>query len=127
MKKTAEVRHLKSLLAEIKILSYVGKHQNLVCMVGACTKNMRKREIYLIMDLCENGSLLRFLKQSRGICVDLFKTNRIESENNKGLRLINLRNDSINVLPCINTFYLLQWSYDIASALEYLGTKKVCT
>lgn len=33
---------LKSLLSEIKILIYVGKHANVISIIGACTKDIGK-------------------------------------------------------------------------------------
>jgi len=41
-KKTADIGYLKSLLSEIKIMSQVGKHPNLVNLVGASTRNLKK-------------------------------------------------------------------------------------
>ncbi|XP_021950355.2 mast/stem cell growth factor receptor kita-like isoform X1 [Folsomia candida] len=128
MKKTAEVRYIKALLSEIKIFQFVGEHPNLVNMIGACTRNLRtKREIYLLTEFCDNGSLLKFLKQSQGMCLDLFNTNKAVIECKKGVKFMdaNVQNDNVNVLPCINTLYLVNWAYDIACAMEYLSSKKI--
>jgi hypothetical protein len=37
-----EVTYFKTLLSEVKIMAYIGKHPNIVTLVGACTQNIRK-------------------------------------------------------------------------------------
>lgn len=46
LKTKNDVSALKSLLSELKIMATVGKHVNVVNLVGACTKRMA-RGIYL--------------------------------------------------------------------------------
>lgn len=61
------------------------------------------------------------------MCLDLFNTNKAVIECKKGVKFMdaNVQNDNVNVLPCINTLYLVNWAYDIACAMEYLSSKKV--
>jgi hypothetical protein len=33
---------VKNLLSEIKIMSYIGEHENIVCLLGACTEKLEK-------------------------------------------------------------------------------------
>lgn len=42
LKTKADVGSLKALLTELKILASVGKHTNIVNLVGACTRKMGK-------------------------------------------------------------------------------------
>lgn len=44
IKKTADVKYFKAILMEIKILCFVGEHRNLVNIIGASTRNIRKRK-----------------------------------------------------------------------------------
>jgi hypothetical protein len=41
-KENAEKVHLKALLSEIKIMAYIGVHDNVVNLIGANTSNLRK-------------------------------------------------------------------------------------
>jgi hypothetical protein len=45
VKKTADIGYLKALLSELKIMCYVGKHDNIVNLIGGCTQNIHKRKI----------------------------------------------------------------------------------
>lgn len=40
--KSASVTTLKGLLSEIKVMSHLGKHENIVSLVGAYTKELQK-------------------------------------------------------------------------------------
>jgi len=42
LKTKTNVAALKGILSELKIMACVGKHSNIVNLVGACTKRMRK-------------------------------------------------------------------------------------
>lgn len=42
LKANAQYIYLKALLAEIKIMIYVGKHENIVEFLGACTQRKCK-------------------------------------------------------------------------------------
>lgn len=76
----------KALLSELKIMTYIGKHENIVNLVGACTTNIQKselfllkstilynfskiefisEEVYIALEFCENGSLLSFMRTHR--------------------------------------------------------------
>lgn len=51
----------KSLLGEIKILIYLGKHPNLVSLKGAYTAEIQRGIVYVATELCELGSLRGYL------------------------------------------------------------------
>lgn len=42
---TSGKEFFKALLSELKIMTYIGKHDNIVNLIGACTQNIRKRNI----------------------------------------------------------------------------------
>ena len=46
------------------MIIHVGQHENIVNILGACT---RYPKLYLIMEYCIHGSLLEFLHNKRGI------------------------------------------------------------
>lgn len=44
VKKTADNMYIKALASELKIMVHLGKHINIVNLLGACTKNVGKRK-----------------------------------------------------------------------------------
>lgn len=42
VKRNVGVLYFKALLSELKIMSFIGKHSNIVSLIGACTHNIRK-------------------------------------------------------------------------------------
>lgn len=47
VKKTADNLYIKALASELKIMVHLGKHVNIVNLLGACTKNVAKRKFRL--------------------------------------------------------------------------------
>lgn len=47
VKKSADNMYIKALASELKIMVHLGKHINIVNLLGACTKNVGKREYTL--------------------------------------------------------------------------------
>lgn len=43
VKPNADESHFKALMSELKIMVHLGKHINVVNLVGACTKNLAKK------------------------------------------------------------------------------------
>jgi len=43
-KKNIDVDQFKAMLSEIKVMTYLGPHENVVSFVGACTDNIRQGE-----------------------------------------------------------------------------------
>ncbi|CAL8147213.1 unnamed protein product [Orchesella dallaii] len=56
---------LKSLLSEIKIMSYVGVNEYVVQFLGAYTKEIQRGIVYIVTELCENGCLLSHLGEMK--------------------------------------------------------------
>lgn len=42
LRANSEIQYLRSMLKEVKVMMYVGKHANVVQMMGCCTENLRK-------------------------------------------------------------------------------------
>lgn len=43
--KDSDASQLRSLLSEIKLMTYIGKHENIVNLIGAITQDLKKREL----------------------------------------------------------------------------------
>lgn len=58
------VNDIRNLAGELKIIIHVGQHENIVNVLGACTKYPK---LYMIIEYCSHGSLLGFLRKRREI------------------------------------------------------------
>ena len=100
----AEGNDLRDFLEEIKIMSYVQPHLNLVSMIGSCSTNVENRtELWLILEFCQHGDLKSFLVQ------------------NKNEILHGLKHKSL----ALNDRCLIQWIHDIAKGMKHLSVKKI--
>jgi len=46
VRRTTEPTYIRALASELKIMTHLGKHFNIVNFLGACTKNIAKRTYY---------------------------------------------------------------------------------
>nr|CAI5831584.1 unnamed protein product [Callosobruchus analis] len=65
VKKNADNTYIKALASELKIMVHLGKHLNVVNLLGACTKNVVKRELLVIVEYCRYGNLQNYLLRHR--------------------------------------------------------------
>ena len=94
-------------LAEMKILSNLNFHVNLVNMVGSYTTRIREDgEIWMLLEYCALGDVKNFLTKNREKFIKSFG-GWIDTDENIDSRL------------------LIQWSYDIAKGMEYLASKRI--
>ena len=94
-------------LAEMKILSNLNFHVNLVNMVGSYTTRIREDgEIWMLLEYCALGDVKNFLTKNRGKFIKSFG-GCIDSDEHIESRL------------------LIQWSYDVAKGMEYLARKRI--
>lgn len=49
VKRDADCTYIKALASELKIMVHLGKHLNVVNLLGACTKNVVKRNLFLVI------------------------------------------------------------------------------
>ena len=43
-------------MAELKIMIHLGRHLNIVNLLGACTVGLARRELWVIVEYCRSGS-----------------------------------------------------------------------
>ncbi|XP_071452914.1 vascular endothelial growth factor receptor 1-like [Hetaerina americana] len=65
VKAHAHISHLKALMTELKILIYIGHHLNVLNILGACTTNLIKKELLVILEYCRYGNLHSYLQRHR--------------------------------------------------------------
>ncbi|XP_047136138.1 fibroblast growth factor receptor 1 isoform X2 [Hydra vulgaris] len=61
----------KDLLAELNLLKMIPEHENVIRLLGCCT---RQDPLYVIVEFCANGDLQGLLRSSRGIYERYYKT-----------------------------------------------------
>ncbi|KAK8785508.1 hypothetical protein V5799_008125 [Amblyomma americanum] len=66
LKEGADMPQRMALMAELKILIHLGRHLNIVNILGAVTKNLAKGELMVIVEYCKFGNLRHYLLRHRG-------------------------------------------------------------
>ncbi|KAK4010925.1 hypothetical protein OUZ56_020047 [Daphnia magna] len=59
------VAALEALVSEMKILMHLGSHLNVVNLLGTCTKQINKGELFVIVEYCRFGNLQTYLINHR--------------------------------------------------------------
>lgn len=65
IKHTDKDEDIKALISELKIMIHMGKHVNVVNLLGAVTRDIRQRSLFVIIEYCDLGNLYNFLKKNR--------------------------------------------------------------
>ena len=62
LKDNADHKDYKDLVAELKLMQQVGKHPNVVELIGTCSV---RGPLYVVMEIMSGGNLLKCLRKSR--------------------------------------------------------------
>ena len=65
VKPNADIMYVRALMSELKIMIHLGKHLNIVNLLGACTKGLAKKELFVIVEYCRFGNLQKYLMRHR--------------------------------------------------------------
>ncbi|KAL4714431.1 hypothetical protein ACJJTC_017726 [Scirpophaga incertulas] len=76
VKKTADNMYIKALASELKIMVHLGRHINIVNLLGACTKNVGKRELIVIVEYCKFGNIHNYMQKHREVFIDQLTDNK---------------------------------------------------
>ena len=148
VKKCVDIMYVKALLSELKIMCYVGRHENIVSLIGACTEGIDKREVYLLVEFCENGCLLSYMKTHRSAFLNyltassapasgcsgplatggeakLKKESRISRQRElRWLKQQSVVNYQNSITKRMSSRDLLRWALEIAAGMEHLRDRK---
>uniref|UniRef100_A0A8C4JGZ2 receptor protein-tyrosine kinase n=1 Tax=Dromaius novaehollandiae TaxID=8790 RepID=A0A8C4JGZ2_DRONO len=147
LKEKSDTSEKEALMSELKMMTHIGSHENIVNLLGACTVS---GPIYLIFEYCCYGDLLNYLRSKREkfhwTLTDIFKqhnfsfyhnihldrnssqninvasgSNGIMLYSEEGKRLIAMdEEEGFNVLTFED---LLCFSYQVAKGMEFLESK----
>jgi serine/threonine protein kinase len=99
---TGNSNDILDLLSEIKIMSHIKPHLNLVSMIGSCSSNLPENaEFWLVIEFCQHGDFKNYLQE-----------NKFKFLNGKTNEPLNER--------C-----LVKWAYHISNGMQYLAENKI--
>jgi FMS-like tyrosine kinase 1 len=142
---TADNEAFGALITELKIMVHLGKHLNIVNLLGAVTKKIAKRELLMIVEFCCFGNLQDFLQSHRESFSNQIVDDEIlvaaDDNVNKAqtsqlsyaaMPRITLDKNVINMDVLIdgsqisvNTTDLVSWAFQVANGMDYLATRKI--
>lgn len=137
MPKLGNSKMMTMLIAEVKMMIYLGRHPNIVEFLGAVTKNIANREFMIITEFCCFGNIHDFLLNHRSSFVNQITNNEIvaslkqQKSAQQNTRYVNLQFPPVQEIEnrhtrtSINTSDLVSWSFQIAGAMTFLGSKNV--
>lgn len=56
---------VENLMSELKIMIHLGSHNNIVNVLGACTNELPRQELYVIVEYCEHGDIADVLRKHK--------------------------------------------------------------
>uniref|UniRef100_A0A7N8WK73 receptor protein-tyrosine kinase n=1 Tax=Mastacembelus armatus TaxID=205130 RepID=A0A7N8WK73_9TELE len=81
LKSTARRSETQALMSELKIMSHLGPHLNIVNLLGACTKH---GPLYLVTEYCRYGDLVDYLHRNKHTFLQYYAEKNQDSAREKG-------------------------------------------
>ncbi|XP_061608650.1 macrophage colony-stimulating factor 1 receptor 2 [Phyllopteryx taeniolatus] len=138
LKPSAHSEEREALMCELKILSHLGYHDNIVNLLGACTQG---GPVLMITEYCFHGDLLNFLREhAHHLVAAMLNTEPAEHE----AKYSNVRLRSDSGISCCSEYQemqpmlshsgvqrsarlcvsdLMRFSYQVAQGLDFLSTQ----
>ncbi|XP_053703763.1 macrophage colony-stimulating factor 1 receptor 2 isoform X1 [Synchiropus splendidus] len=146
LKPSAHSEEREALMSELKILSHLGYHDNIVNLLGACTQG---GPMLMITEYCCHGDLLNFLRgHARDFVASFLRADEAEEPTgykNMATQMIRLRSDSgisccseyQEMQPILGPSFkqpgdqtdslsvtdLMRFSHQVAQGLDFLSTR----
>ncbi|KAM9394003.1 fibroblast growth factor receptor 1-A isoform 1-T1 [Pholidichthys leucotaenia] len=103
LKSDATEKDLSDLISEMEMMKIIGKHKNIINLLGACTKD---GPLYVIVEYASKGNLREYLRVRRPPGMEYcYNPDQVPVEN-------------------MTTKDLISCAYQVARGMEYLASKK---
>ncbi|XP_012229228.2 vascular endothelial growth factor receptor 1-like isoform X1 [Linepithema humile] len=112
VRRTTDLTYIRALSNELKIMIHLGKHLNVVNLLGACTKNIFKHELLVIVEYCCFGNLQNYLLKHRTNFI-----NQIDSKTGKIVH--NIGTDILTKTANVNSNNSFDLNSDSDTATRY--------
>ncbi|KAM3601205.1 uncharacterized protein V6R79_009021 [Siganus canaliculatus] len=124
LKPSAHSEEREALMSELKILSHLGYHDNIVNLLGACTQG---GPMLMITEYCSHGDLLNFLRgHAQDFMASILSMDEVEGEvlyKNMAAQHARLRSDS--GISCCSDYQEMQTAQSPGRALQGAETGRV--
>nr|XP_012229230.1 PREDICTED: vascular endothelial growth factor receptor kdr-like isoform X1 [Linepithema humile] len=111
VRRTTDLTYIRALSNELKIMIHLGKHLNVVNLLGACTKNIFKHELLVIVEYCCFGNLQSYLLKHR--------TKFINQIDSNGKIVNNISTDILTKTANVNSNNSFDLNSDSDTAIRY--------
>ena len=118
------IKYFKALLSELKILAFIGAHDNVANLVGACTANIKSLELYIAVEYCKT-SLLQHLRVL-GSDSDRRRTTEewLDAKGSHVQLVEQIHETSFQENVAIG-YDLARWVAEIATGMKFLSSRRV--
>ncbi|XP_037544105.1 macrophage colony-stimulating factor 1 receptor 2 [Nematolebias whitei] len=126
LKSSAHSEEREALMSELKILSHLGYHDNIVNLLGACTQG---GPMLMITEFCSHGDLLNFLRaHAQDFMVSMMSVDKAEDQVfYRNMAALNTRLRSDSGISCWSEYQEMQpvLSLDQTSSSEHMDSLSV--
>jgi len=95
VKQHADIAYIRALMSEIKIMIHLGKHLHIVNLLGACTNELNRRELLVIIEYCRFGNLQKYLQLHRNVFISQIHPETAEIDFSIGTDVIAAHGDNL--------------------------------
>uniref|UniRef100_A0A673LRN5 receptor protein-tyrosine kinase n=1 Tax=Sinocyclocheilus rhinocerous TaxID=307959 RepID=A0A673LRN5_9TELE len=123
LKPSARFGEKEALMSELKILNYIGPHENIVNLLGACTQG---GPMLMITEYCCHGDLLNFLRQRAETFVNnVFGVQSFPEDSNLYKNVAVQKNNWTGYVNVSCLFYCQSFTPP-SCRMTYSGSEKSC-